>query len=141
MFVMVGASASSRTCTGSSLATWQQVTKAPHPIDLGRTLFAGLFLALALIGNVLGKVRRNFYIGVRVPWTLASDRVWNDTHRVAAWTMVGGSLVGFLRRRRRPIPWHSRDRGADRLDGDPRSFIPSCITSGLRSEGRCEGEP
>ena len=46
--------------------------------------------------SVLGKVRKNFYVGVRVPWTLASDRVWNDTHRFAAWTMVGGSLIGFL---------------------------------------------
>ncbi len=78
------------------LATWQQVTKAPHPINLSRTLFAGSFLALGLIGNVLGKVPRNLYVGVRVPWTLASDRVWNDTHRIAAWAMVGGSLAGFL---------------------------------------------
>jgi uncharacterized membrane protein len=64
--------------------------------DIGRLLIAGLFLFLALIGNVMGKVRRNFYVGVRVPWTLASDRVWNDTHRLAAWTMVSGSLLGFL---------------------------------------------
>jgi uncharacterized membrane protein len=65
-------------------------------IDVGRLLVGGIFLFLALLGNVLGKVRRNFYIGVRVPWTLASDRVWNDTHRLAAWTTVLGSLLGFL---------------------------------------------
>jgi uncharacterized membrane protein len=44
----------------------------------------------------LGKVRKNFYIGVRVPWTLASDRVWNDTHRLAAWVMTAGGLIGFV---------------------------------------------
>jgi uncharacterized membrane protein len=77
-------------------ATWQQVTKVGHPFDLGRVLIGGMFLFLGLVGNVLGKVRRNFYIGVRVPWTLASDRVWNDTHRLAAWTTVGGSVIGFL---------------------------------------------
>jgi uncharacterized membrane protein len=65
-------------------------------VDPGRVLVGGVFLFLALMGNVMGKVRRNFYIGVRVPWTLASDRVWNDTHRVAAWTMVAGSLLGLL---------------------------------------------
>ena len=48
------------------------------------------------MGNVLGKVRRNFYIGIRVPWTLASDRVWNDTHRVEAWVMVAAGAIGFL---------------------------------------------
>jgi uncharacterized membrane protein len=78
------------------LAIWQQVTKAPHPLDIGRTISAGAFLFLAVIGNVFGKLRRNFYMGIRVPWTLASDRVWNDTHRLAAWTTVAGSLVGFV---------------------------------------------
>jgi uncharacterized membrane protein len=31
-----------------------------------------------------------------VPWTLASDRVWNDTHRLAAWLMVAAGLLGFV---------------------------------------------
>jgi uncharacterized membrane protein len=48
------------------------------------------------MGNVLGKVRKNFYIGIRVPWTLASDRVWNDTHRLGAWVMVIASVIGFV---------------------------------------------
>jgi uncharacterized membrane protein len=64
-------------------------------LDVARAIVGGLYLFFALIGNVLGKVRRNFYIGVRVPWTLASDRVWNDTHRVAAWVFVIAGLAGF----------------------------------------------
>jgi uncharacterized membrane protein len=70
------------------------VAKQPA-VDLNRTFLAGLFLFFALMGNVMGKVRRNFYIGVRVPWTLASDRVWNDTHRLAAWVMVAAGVIGF----------------------------------------------
>ena len=61
----------------------------------GPRFLAGLFLFFALMGNVMGKVRKNFYIGVRVPWTLASDRVWNDTHRLAAWVMVAAGVIGF----------------------------------------------
>jgi uncharacterized membrane protein len=64
-------------------------------VDLGRAFIAGMFLFFALMGNVMGKVRKNFYIGVRVPWTLASDRVWNDTHRLAAWVMVAAGVIGF----------------------------------------------
>ena len=45
---------------------------------------------------MIGKVCKNFYIGIRVPWTLASDRVWNDTHRLAAWVMVAVGVIGFL---------------------------------------------
>jgi uncharacterized membrane protein len=62
---------------------------------LGRFLVAGFFLFFALMGNVVGKVRRNFWMGVRTPWTLASEAVWNQTHRLAAWLLVAGSLVGL----------------------------------------------
>jgi uncharacterized membrane protein len=78
------------------LATWQEVRQGPKFMDIGRALVGGMFLFFALLGNVMGKVRKNFYIGIRVPWTLASDRVWNDTHRLAAWLMVAGGIIGFL---------------------------------------------
>ena len=74
---------------------WQEAHGVKSNL-MGRALLGGIFLFFTAIGNVLGKVRRNFYIGVRTPWTIASDRVWNDTHRLAAWTMVGGGLAGFL---------------------------------------------
>jgi uncharacterized membrane protein len=63
--------------------------------DTPRVLVAGIALFTALLGNVMGKVRRNFWLGVRTPWTLANDRVWYSTHRLAARTMVAGSVVGF----------------------------------------------
>ena len=33
-------------------------------------------LLLAALGNWMGKLRRNFWVGLRTPWTLASDVVW-----------------------------------------------------------------
>src|SRR5262249_54272853 len=59
-----------------------------------RWLAGGMFVAFALLGNVLGKVKRNFWVGVRTPWTLASDVVWERTHRLAAWLFTGGAGVG-----------------------------------------------
>jgi uncharacterized membrane protein len=50
---------------------------------------------IGLLGNVMGKVRRNFWIGIRTPWTLASDRVWYATHRFAARTMVGSAALAL----------------------------------------------
>jgi len=67
-----------------------------HHAYLTRLLFGGIFLFFALLGNVLGKVRRNFWMGVRTPWTLASDHVWIQTHRLAAWLFVGVGLLGFV---------------------------------------------
>jgi uncharacterized membrane protein len=76
-------------------AVWKN-SQHTGAFDLTRPMIAGMFLFFALLGNVMGKIRKNFYIGVRVPWTLASDRVWNDTHRLAAWVMVTSGLVGFV---------------------------------------------
>jgi uncharacterized membrane protein len=41
-----------------------------------------LFFFFAAMGNLLTKVKRNFYMGFRTPWTLASDTVWSMTHRM-----------------------------------------------------------
>jgi uncharacterized membrane protein len=65
------------------------------PLDSTRLVVGGIFLFFAALGNVLGKVRRNFYVGVRTPWTIANEQVWNQTHRVAAWLYVPLGLIGF----------------------------------------------
>jgi uncharacterized membrane protein len=41
-------------------------------------------------------VRRNFFIGVRTPWTIANEQVWNATHRFAAKTLFAGGVTGLL---------------------------------------------
>ncbi len=66
------------------------------PVDISRALMVGICLALALMGNVMGKVRRNFYVGIRTPWTLANDRVWIDTHRLGARLFVLAGLAGAV---------------------------------------------
>lgn len=57
----------------------------------------GLFFGL---GFLLDRARRNWFIGIRTPWTLSSDRVWEKTHRlggllfkVAGLLVVGGALL------------------------------------------------
>lgn len=65
-------------------------------LDVPKAIWGGICLLFALLGNVMGKVRRNFWIGVRTPWTLANERVWYATHRLAAKTMVLGALASFI---------------------------------------------
>ena len=62
----------------------------------GHVFLGGFFLFFALIGNLMGKVQRNFWMGVRTPWTLASETVWIRTHRLAAWLWVAAGIVGFV---------------------------------------------
>jgi uncharacterized membrane protein len=65
-------------------------------LPLGRFFVAVIMLFFVLLGNVLGRVKRNFWMGVRTPWTLASEAVWNQTHRVAGWLWVAGGLIGCV---------------------------------------------
>jgi uncharacterized membrane protein len=65
-------------------------------LDVTRAVEGGVCLLIALMGNVLGKVRRNFFVGVRTPWTIANEQVWNATHRFAARTFFAGGLLGLL---------------------------------------------
>ncbi len=56
-------------------------------------LVGGIFI---IFGNVLPKVRRNYFMGIRTPWTLASNEVWHKTHHFAGWAMFAGGLVMML---------------------------------------------
>ena len=60
-----------------------------HQPDLGRWLLLMTGLLFAVIGNMSGKVRWNYSFGIRTPWTLADERVWDKTHRF-------GGIVFFI---------------------------------------------
>jgi uncharacterized membrane protein len=66
---------------------------------LGEELQTGklmLVLTAALligIGNVMGKLRWNFTVGIRTPWTLMDERVWDKTHRFGGRALVLGGFV------------------------------------------------
>ncbi|MEA3048636.1 MAG: hypothetical protein QOG84_472 [Sphingomonadales bacterium] len=62
-----------------------------------------LGLTFVLIGNQLGKSRRMYLVGIRTPWTLASEEVWIKTHRLGGKLMVAGGLL-FLLSAFVPIP-------------------------------------
>jgi immunity protein, SdpI family len=72
------------------------VTALGVVLDVSRAIEGGVFLLIALLGNVMGKVRRNFYVGIRTPWTIANEQVWNATHRFAAKTFFAGGLLGLI---------------------------------------------
>jgi uncharacterized membrane protein len=62
-------------------------------------MLPALGLLFIFIGFMLRQAKRNFFIGIRTPWTLSSDMVWNETHRVGAILfMISGvlALIGGL---------------------------------------------
>jgi uncharacterized membrane protein len=65
-------------------------------VRVERALPAGICVLTILLGNPMGKVTPNFFVGIRTPWTLASSKVWYATHRLSARLMVASGLLGLL---------------------------------------------
>ena len=61
---------------------------------MSRAMLPALGLLLILIGNVMRQAKRNWFIGIRTPWTLSSDTVWDKTHQLGAILfMISGALA------------------------------------------------
>lgn len=48
------------------------------------------------IGYLMKSAKRNFFIGIRTPWTLSSDSVWDETHKLGAKTFMASGVIIFL---------------------------------------------
>lgn len=71
------------------------VMEARYP---GRDIFANaiipaLSLLTIVIGNSMGKLQPNKFIGIRTPWTMRSEENWKKTHRFSGKLFVYGGLV------------------------------------------------
>jgi uncharacterized membrane protein len=66
------------------------------PVDITLVISLALSALFMFIGNYMGKLRRNFWGGIRTPWTLASDTVWERTHRLGGWLFVLAGLLGLV---------------------------------------------
>jgi len=62
-------------------------------VRVDQVMIGGLGALLMLIGNMLGKTTRNFFVGIRTPWTLASEEVWLRTHRLGGKTFFAGGVL------------------------------------------------
>jgi len=67
-------------------------TALGRSVPVPDVVVGALGVMLVLIGNQLGKSRSMYLIGLRTPWTLASEEVWIKTHRLGGKLMVGGGL-------------------------------------------------
>jgi uncharacterized membrane protein len=44
-------------------------------------IFAIIALFFAFLGRAMKEVKQNYFVGIRTPWTLSNEVVWDDTHR------------------------------------------------------------
>ena len=60
--------------------------------------FVRLFVGVVfiIIGNYMPKVKQNYFLGIKLPWTYASEENWNKTHRMAGKLWVAGGILFLM---------------------------------------------
>lgn len=66
------------------------------PVPVERVVPAMVGALLIVLGNALPRARSNWWFGIRTPWTLSNERVWERTHRVGGYMMVGVGCLMLL---------------------------------------------
>ena len=106
----------------------------PGTLSVGRVVSALAGLLFLFLGNLMGKVKPNFFLGIRTPWTISDPDVWNRTHRlggglfflcglatlasalllpgaVTFWVLMGGVLTAALVPAAMSYLWYRKKTG------------------------------
>jgi uncharacterized membrane protein len=76
-----------------SVATYFAAFELPVPVL--NMVIAAFGLMLVVIGNYLPKCKPSYTIGIKISWTLNSEKNWVATHRMAGklWVIAGALII------------------------------------------------
>jgi len=63
---------------------------------MSTSMLPAMGLLFIFIGFMLRKAKRNFFIGIRTPWTLSSDTVWDKTHQLGAILFILSGVIALI---------------------------------------------
>lgn len=63
---------------------------------MSKAMLPAMGILFFFIGYMLRKAKRNFFIGIRTPWTLSSDHVWDETHRIGSVLFMISGVLAFI---------------------------------------------
>ncbi|MDX1378434.1 MAG: SdpI family protein [Anaerolineales bacterium] len=65
-------------------------------LGIGQGMLPAMGLLFFVIGSMLRKAKRNWFIGIRTPWTLSSDNVWNEIHRIGGILFMASGVIAVI---------------------------------------------
>ncbi|MGB8340198.1 MAG: SdpI family protein [Chthoniobacterales bacterium] len=74
----------------------QIATSLGRNVAGGRIIISCLLVFFIILGNYLGNLRPNYFVGIRTPWTLENPETWRATHRLGGRLMFFGGLILFV---------------------------------------------
>ena len=64
-----------------------------YKLDVGVWVPVAVGLLFIILGNYLGKIKPNWFVGIRTPWTMSSETVWAKTHRFGGKAFIVGGVI------------------------------------------------
>ena len=64
--------------------------------NIGNAIVPAVGLIFIFAGVMMMKAKRNFFIGIRTPWTLSNDTVWDETHKLGGKLFIGAGIISML---------------------------------------------
>ena len=64
--------------------------------NMSTAMLPALGLIFVFAAIMMRQAKRNFFIGIRTPWTLSSDHVWDETHRIGSKLFIASGILALL---------------------------------------------
>lgn len=64
-----------------------------YEINVARMIILGIAALFLLFGLVMPGVKRNYMVGIRLPWTLHSEKVWDKTHNLGGKLFIALGII------------------------------------------------
>ena len=69
---------------------------AGFQFSMSKAMLTIILILLIIVGNFLGKLRPNYFVGIRTPWTIENETVWVKTHRLGGRIWVSVALLTLI---------------------------------------------
>lgn len=67
-----------------------------YEVNIARVMPIIMGLMFIFLGNAMPKFKHNYFVGIKTSWTLASEKVWYLTHRLAGKIWVVGGIIALF---------------------------------------------
>jgi len=64
--------------------------------SIEKLLLPTISIFLSLMGNLMINMKPNYFVGIRVPWTLENEENWRKTHRLGGKLWFAGGLIAAV---------------------------------------------
>lgn len=74
---------------------WMMLWNVGVKVNVNMVMPVGIGALYFFIGSIMRNIKRNWFMGIRTPWTLSNEVVWKRTHEVSGKLFMGSGVVAM----------------------------------------------